>query len=296
MENRKKLLLQWLGAVLGIGLLCGGASYFAGWKTAPAKKEAARTEGTPLPIVMYHNVLPDGEKGELGEYVIAASELEGDLSYLRDCGYETVTASEVFDAVRGVGTLPEKPVMLTFDDGFETMEQTVLPLLSKYGAKAVAALVGEYTDLYSGDVPKALSYSHLSWDQAGILADSGLCEIANHSYSMHGLDARQGMRRMPGESEGDYRRALADDLLLMQEKCRDHLGKEPRALCYPYGFYTEESEEAARELGFSLTMTCEQGVNFLTKDKDCLYGLRRNNRPHGADREEFFKNLGIAPE
>lgn len=293
MENRKKLLIQWLGVILGIGLLCGGASYFANWKAATAMAPE-QGEGIPLPVIMYHNVLPEGQ-GELGDYVVSASELEGDLSYLQDCGYETVTPSEVYDAVRCVGKLPEKPVMLTFDDGFESMEQVVLPLLSKYDAKAAAALVGEYTDFYSGDVPKALSYSHTSWEQAGILADSGLVEIANHSYSMHELDSRQGMRRMPGESEADYRRALADDLLLMQEKCRDHLREEPRALCYPYGFYTEESEKTAKELGFCLTFTCEQGVNFLTDSKDCLFGLKRNNRPHGADRAEFFQNLGIAP-
>lgn len=293
MENRRKLLIQWLGVILGIGLLCGGASYFAGWKSAPAMAPE-NGEGIPLPVIMYHNVLPDGE-GELGEFVISASELEADLAYLRDCGYETVTASQVFDAVRGVGNLPEKPVMLTFDDGFESMEQVVLPLLSKYDAKAVAALVGEYTDLYSGDVPKELSYSHASWEQAGILADSGLVEIANHSYSMHELGSRQGARRMPGESSAHYQQALRDDLLLMQEKCRDNLGKEPRAFCYPYGFYTKESEEIVKELGFSLTFTCEQGVSCLTDSKDCLYGLKRNNRPHGAG-TEFFENLGIVPK
>ena len=55
-------------------------------------------------------------------------------------------------------------------------------------------------------------------------------------------------------------------------------------------------EGTEKEAAAALTYACEQGVNFLTKDKGCLYGLRRNNRPHGADREEFFKNLGIAPE
>ena len=52
----------------------------------------------------------------------------------------SVTPEELFDFVRGVGTLPEKPVLLTFDDGFESMEQVVLPLLQKYQFKATAAL------------------------------------------------------------------------------------------------------------------------------------------------------------
>ena len=184
MENRKKLLIQWLGVILGVGLLCGGASYFANWKSAPAMAPE-QGEGIPLPVIMYHNVLPEGQ-GELGDYVISASELEGDLSYLRECGYETVTPSGVYDAVRGVGKLPEKPVMLTFDDGFESMEQVVLPLLSKYGAMAAAALVGEYADFYSGDVPKALSYSHASCELAGIFAHSGLVGMSYHSCYIFG--------------------------------------------------------------------------------------------------------------
>ena len=45
-------------------------------------------------------------------------------------------------------------------------------------------------------------------------------------------------------------------------------------------------------LGFSLTLTCEEGVSVIT-DKESLFGLKRWNRPHGADRQEFFQKLGI---
>ena len=169
----------------------------------------------------------------------------------------------------------------------------MLPLLQKYSFKATAAIVGEYTDLYSGDVPKALSYSHLSWEQCRELADSGLVEIANHTYGFHHLgDGRKGLRKKKGESEETYRKVLSDDLLLLQERCRDHLGKEPRALVYPYGFYSGESETLAEAFGFSVTVTCEEGVNFISNRKS-LKKLKRYNRPHGADPDEFFKKAGI---
>ena len=100
------------------------------------------------------------------------------------------------------------------------------------------------------------------------------------------------MKKRPGETPEAYRQALSEDLLLLQEKCRDHLRREPAALVYPYGFYNRETEDLARELGFSLTLTCEEGVSILT-DKESLFGLKRWNRPHGADRQEFFQKLGI---
>lgn len=277
------------------GLLGAVLAAAACWIAKPFGKDrevqALPQEGTALPAVMYHNVLPDGSGG-LGDYVISAPELEGDLQFLRDAGYTGVTPREVFDAVRGVGSLPEHPVLLTFDDGFESMEQVVLPLLRQYGFRAAAAIVGEYTDLYSGDVPRQLSYSHLSWDQARALEESGLVEIASHTYALHSLEGRKGMKKRPGETPEAYRRALSEDLLLLQEKCRDHLRREPAALVYPYGFYNRETEDLARELGFSLTLTCEEGVSVIT-DKESLFGLKRWNRPHGADRQEFFQKMGI---
>lgn len=282
----QRLAAVFLGGLLG----AAGAFLLCGKSTFPTGGEP--TEGIPVPGIMYHNVLPDGSEG-LGEYVVSASELEGDLQLLKEAGYEGVTPEELFDFVRGVGTLPEKPVLLTFDDGFESMEQVVLPLLQKYSFKATAAIVGEYTDLYSGDVPKALSYSHLSWEQCRELADSGLVEIANHTYGFHHLeDGRKGLRKKKGESEETYRKVLSDDLLLLQERCRDHLGKEPRALVYPYGFYSGESETLAESFGFSVTVTCEEGVNFISNRKS-LKKLKRYNRPHGADPDEFFKKAGI---
>ena len=282
-----RVLAGTLGAVLTV-VVC--------WITASFQREApvqgAPAEGISVPAVMYHNVLPDGSSW-LGKFVISASELEGDLRFLQEAGYTAVTPRELSDFVRGVETLPESPILITFDDGFESMEKVVLPMLEAYQFRVTAAIVGKYTDLYSGDVPRQLSYSHLSWNQVKALQDSGLVEIANHSYDLHELDGeRRGMKKKRGESDGDYRKALSDDLLLLQEKCRDHLGGEPLALVYPYGFYSEESENLAKEFGFSVTFTCEEGVSLIS-DKESLFGIKRYNREHGASREAFFQKMGI---
>lgn len=196
--------------------------------------------------------------------------------------------------MRGVGTLPEKPVLLTFDDGFESMEQVVLPLLQKYSFKATAAIVGEYTDLYSGDVPKALSYSHLSWEQCRELADSGLVEIANHTY---GLPPSGGRAEGSAEKEGRIRRNLPESPVRRSAafagKVPGPSGKGAEGSRLPLRLLQRGKRNAGRKpFGFSVTVTCEEGVNFISNRKS-LKKLKRYNRPHGADQDEFFKKAGI---
>lgn len=77
--------------------------------------------------------------------------------------------------------------MITFDDGYETGLYYVLPLLKKYGMKAVINVVGSYTDEYSriNEEGKHLSYAYLTWNEIKTLSDSGYVEIGNHTYDMH---------------------------------------------------------------------------------------------------------------
>ena len=69
--------------------------------------------GVSLPVLMYHSVAPVPEQ----QYCVTPETLESDLRYLQAHGYETVSPEELVAYTNGNGTLPEKPVMLTFDDG-----------------------------------------------------------------------------------------------------------------------------------------------------------------------------------
>ena len=69
----------------------------------------------------------------------------------------------------------------------------------------------------------------------------------------------------------------------MQERVRDELGTTPDTFAYPYGKYSDLSEGILRELGFRASLTCDFGMNLLTRDPDCLMGMKRVCRSHGAD-------------
>ena len=90
--------------------------------------------------LMYHQVLKDESRS--GKYIITPYELEEDLKYLSANGYVSVLPSELTQINDGERKLPEKAVMITFDDGYETGLYYVLPLLKKYGMKAVINVVG----------------------------------------------------------------------------------------------------------------------------------------------------------
>ncbi len=245
--------------------------------------EKPRGEGVYLPVLMYHHVLKAGNSQ--GKYTVSPDELKSDIEYMQSKGYETVFVSDLIDYVYNGEKLPEKPMMITFDDGYETMLAYVLPILRELNAKAVMSIVGAYTDFYSSsDLTKSLSYSNLNWDEVSALSASGLVEIQNHSYDMHEQKGeRHGCKMAAGESVEQYVQAMQDDIMLNQEKIKSATGNYPECFTYPYGYYNDTAEKTIKELGFKASLSCAEGVSFIEKgNPESLYRIKRYNRPHGA--------------
>ncbi len=260
---------------------------------------AAPVDGAiPLPVVMYHHVLGE-DSSLLGDYVISCSELESDLAWLKASGYQTISLQQLLDYVDGKGDLPPRPVLLTFDDGYESFYANAYPLLQKYQANAVVSVIGRYSDLYSQPgVIKHLNYSHLNWDQVRELDASPLVEIGNHSYDRHdatGKESPKGAKPVQGQGEENYRQAFQQDTEKNQQALAAAVSQAPVLYAYPFGLYTNASEEVLKAMGYRITLTCEERVNWITRDPDCLYLLGRFNRPHGIRSADFFAPGGQGP-
>jgi peptidoglycan/xylan/chitin deacetylase (PgdA/CDA1 family) len=232
-----------------------------------------------LPILMYHDVKWE----HVGKDVITPEELRSDLCLLREAGYTAVTMKEVISFVLEGDPLPEKPVVLSFDDGFRSALSTVLPLLREAEMPMVLSVIGSSADEVSA-YPAGGNYAHAAWDQLRELADSGLAELQNHSYDLHRRDrGALGVLPRPGETPEAYEKRLSGDAMLLQERVFQETGCLPSTFTYPYGAYDALSESVLRELGFRATLTCDFGMNLLDRDPDCLFGLKRICRAHGAD-------------
>ncbi len=277
--------------VFFILFICGIACALNGFAPHFAKQTAivSGDTGTPLPILMYHSVLDN--KNRESKYVITPADFEADLKLIQSKGYQTVTVSDLIAYKENKIALPEKPIMLTFDDGYYNNYSYVFPLLRQYNMKGVLSVVGKYADEYSkeGEVMNN-NYSHATWKMLREMQESGVIEIENHSYDMHDWSARRGILKKKGEDTAHYNEVLLNDLTKMQEKIQNGVGTTAQAFTYPFGAVSKDSRAIVEKMGFKVTLGCEEGINYLTPGND-LKELKRFNRAGNANRDAFFKRV-----
>lgn len=247
-------------------------------------------ESIKLPIIMYHSILKD--KARSGKYIITPDTLEQDLKYIHSKGYTAINMTELINYVYNNETLPEKPIIITFDDGHYNNFGYAIPLLKKYNMKAVISIVGEYTDRYSKTGETNLNYSYMRWEDVKAAMEEGVIEFQNHSYNMHGnTKLRNGSSKKRGETLEEYKKNFTTDIMKLQNEFKENTNYIPNTYTYPFGEISKESNSFVKEMGFKASLSCTSGVNLITKDTNCLYLLKRNNRPSGIGTERFFKNL-----
>ena len=229
-------------------------------------------ERVKLPVIMYHSLLKS--RAGQNKFIISPEQLEADLRFLRDNGWHTVVMDDLIQFVETGKPLPEKPILLTFDDGYYNNIHYAEPLLSQYGMNGVLAVVGAFTDKSTAEGEQNPAYSYANWETLREVSARGVFDIQSHTYDMHG--ARQGCVRRPGESLGVFRQAFFEDNERLSAKLAEYIGKMPTTLVYPFGAMSVESEQLAREAGFKSSMSCYSGINSIAPgDTECLYQLKR---------------------
>ena len=240
-----------------------------------------------VPIVMYHHVKPKNA----GRYTVTPDEFEGDLVFLKERGFTTITVAELIGFKEFDFKMPSKPVILTFDDGRYNNYSQAFPLLKKHNCKASFFVIGSFIQKFSGGRPQYEGSSFMNFDNLKEMAASGLCDIQNHSYDFHDwTKGRTGVGKKSGESFEDYKRAIEDDLNKTQTMLKQNCGISPNAFAYPFGAYNQDAEKIISEMGFRAVLTTDWGVNKVSQcGVDTLLHLKRAERCHGAASENFFK-------
>ncbi|MBR5155482.1 MAG: polysaccharide deacetylase family protein [Clostridia bacterium] len=249
---------------------------------------SAKKEKVEVPILMYHSILRSTNTH--GNYIISESAFEADLKFLKDNGYTTIVMKDLIDYVYNDKALPKKPVVLTFDDGYFNNFSYAFPLLKKYNSKAVLSIIGYYTDLYTKTPDENPSYSHVTWNDVKKMMDSGLVEMQNHSHNLHTTDkGRNGAKKKQGESQAKYRELLMSDLGKLQEDFKTNTGYTPSTFTYPFGSVSNASFDIIKDMGFKASLSCESGMNTITRDPECLYMLKRYLRTPKKSAESILK-------
>ncbi len=268
--------------------------------TQPVQAEQG-TQGScvSLPVLMYHSVLKDPSR--TGEYVITPEALECDLAYLKENGYTAVSGAEVFAFVHNGTPLPEKPVMITFDDGHLNNLIYCAPLMEKYGMKCTVSVVGAFTVQAEKENDPNPYYAYLTREDLRTMEESGFFEIGCHTYNLHSVNGRRGAEKNSWESPEEYVDVLLNDV----EKWRNatQLDGNAQLSCnaenkrcvyaYPYGYYSEEGFEALRQQGFTVFLTCKEAENNITCSGEDFVKLNRYNRSGLVQTDEFMHGIGI---
>lgn len=257
-----------------------------------AQSNANINEYTALPVIMYHHIL----KSKQGDYIVSPTQFENDLKYLRDRGYQTITTAELLSFIEKGTPLPQKPIMITFDDGYESVYAYGFPLLKEYNMTAVTSVIGKHTDIFSNpDETKHLNYSHSSWNQLREMQESGVFEIGNHTYNMHdhGDGKRYGIKIKQGEDITEYENTLGKDIGGLNAQITKEIGITPTVFAYPFGALCKESKLILKNMGFKIILTCEEKVNKIEQGTALPISLKRFNRAAKYETADFFNKMGI---
>ncbi|MFD5793455.1 polysaccharide deacetylase family protein [Streptomyces diastatochromogenes] len=224
-----------------------------------------------VPILMYHAVAsaPNDATRALS---VAPEAFAEQMALIGDLGLTPVTTADLAARWRSGRPLPDRPVLITFDDGYEGVHRHALPVLAKHGFPATLFVsTGWIKGAY--DTGGGLD-AMLDWQQVRDLADGGV-EIGGHSHSHPQLDQLDDA-------------TLRGELVRSTEIVTGELGARPVSFAYPYGYSSRQVRWAVREAGYAQALAVGNG---LARRRQGPYALQRVTVRRGTDVEEFERLL-----
>ena len=204
-----------------------------------------------VPILAYHRV-NDIDKDQM---TLGVEDFDAQMKFLVDNGYTFITPDELLDVWDAAEpnysndstqsedkpTLPEKPIIITFDDGYVDFYKNVYPILQKYNIKVTLFAITDYINLYP---------TYLTWGQMRELQSSGLVDVESHTLSHFSLiDSRLSPYEIRNQLYGS------------KQAIEWYLKKPARFIAYPGGLYTTEVEDLTKDVGYRAAFTVDYGLS-----------------------------------
>lgn len=265
----KKILYVVLPIILFLVIL---ASKFS--KKVPTTKIVEDKE--LIPILMYHHVVEEGN--ETNKITLTNKRFEEDMNYLKKKGYTPISFKELIADSECRGRFPKKPIIITFDDGYEDNYKYAYPILKKNNMKATIFVLGSRMGIanFNND-PR---YSYMSWGQAKEMYDSGIIEIQPHSYDLHNYKENpnhgHGVLPKKGENEKEHYNRFLKDTQEIMRLIQDNVGSKCYVYAYPYGEYNDTNEKVLKDLNFKVSLTTKSEYGDISNG---LYKIKRINVP-----------------
>jgi len=254
----------------------------------------------------------------LDPYAVDTGTLTSIFSWLQANAYHPITFNAVVASRHGGQPLPPRAVLLTFDDGFKSHHDKVLPLLKQFNYPAVMGIVTSWIDtpMDSGirlsDTIVVPRNTYMSWDEVRDVARSGLVELACHTHDLHhGAVANPQGNELPAatshlylkdqqryETDAEFESRVRGDLSKCMNQVKAQTGASIRSMVWPYGAQNMAVRTVSSRLGMPTQFTLESGPNtsdipldrlrriLATYDID-VGGLERSMREPAENRGEI---------
>ena len=225
-----------------------------------------------VPILMYHDI----SEARTGDYSVTPVRFEEHLAALENAGYHTVTFADLMDYVYFGGNLPDSPVLLTFDDGYDGVFSSAAEIAARHGmtlsCAVIGSLVGQNGHFPLTDVPDNM-------------------EIVSHTFALHDRPGWDGAV-CPDADLLRYEQILTEDAEAMRQTCGEAFPCAASVLIYPHGRFSAESERVFRSLGYTVTVTCGTGIADVRRgEPESLYTLPRISVWQNTTAEELMSAI-----
>ena len=211
---------------------------------------------TVVPILMYHNI-NDSYNIENSNIEISNDKFEEHLDYIKKNGYTTITLDDYLLFSQGEKSLPDKPIIITFDDGYLNNYTNAFPMLKERNMKATIFVITGRMGMQGG-----VTYPHFTWEQAKEMEDSGLIDIQSHTYFHNDLSA---------VSEETVSMELRKSRFMIYK----YLNKKSDFLAFPYGNFNENVKELAKKAGYKACVEIKTGIPGVNRVYSDVFALKR---------------------
>ncbi len=223
-----------------------------------------------IPVLMYHHVNPEGRSVN-----VTPERFEEHVSLLSRQGFTSLLTDDLVSIINNRQAPPEKPVMITFDDGWLDNWLFAFPILKKYNMNAVIFVMTSH--IYESGIRKRSDEGNItalpahkeclnvieegrgsevmmSWDELREMEESGLVDIQSHTHTHQKWDS------MYTDKE-HLHKILEEELAVSKKIIEEKMNKRCSSLCWPWGRYNKEYIDLARSAGYDLLFTTEKGTN-----------------------------------
>jgi peptidoglycan/xylan/chitin deacetylase (PgdA/CDA1 family) len=226
-----------------------------------------------LPILMYHHI--DSLPPELHDAVrkgltITPEDFETQVAWIKKQGYTSITLDNLYQFAQKKSSLPKKPIIFTFDDGYQDVFQYAVPILKKYGFMGSFAIITDFPGTISG------TNTYATWEQIAAAKDNNMeivCHTENH---------------FDGSNPKFTADFIYQNISGCQQTLTSHLQSAEPYLVYPYGHYTPVYLEQAKKAGFVMGLTVHEGN---TVNLENLMEIPRVRVNPGEKMDVFEKRL-----